>query len=137
MAAVSDRLGNTGSCGGESGDAGSDDGEGSGGGRWLGRRRKAPRWRIRRWGGLRRRKTARATAAGSAATVDAITRRIASLRDRSSVAEMEVRAEAAAAIVVANGVFSGGKRRPSHPSLIPSTKQKKLGSFYSINQTRK
>uniref|UniRef100_A0A0D3EVP2 DUF834 domain-containing protein n=1 Tax=Oryza barthii TaxID=65489 RepID=A0A0D3EVP2_9ORYZ len=281
-AAVGDRLGNAGSCGGESGGAGSDDGEGSGSGRWLGRRRKAPRRWIQRWGGLRRRKTARATVAGSAATVEtsstaaalrgsaapdpvvgkaaaadptigraaptdpaaarpsvvmarataegsaaadptmgrvaptedssgdggrlggdggdklgqqrrrgarrhqdpvvgkaaaadptiregcadgsgggptvcrrprsswrhrpiasrpfvgpkvnAITRRIASLHDRSSVAEMEVRAEAAVAIVVANGVFSGGERRPSHPSLIPSTKQKTgIVLFYKPN----
>uniref|UniRef100_A0A0E0Q575 Uncharacterized protein n=1 Tax=Oryza rufipogon TaxID=4529 RepID=A0A0E0Q575_ORYRU len=104
-------LGGTGSCGGEGGGGGSDDGEGcadgSGGG-------PAP-WLLR-------------------AKVDAITRRIASLRDRSSVAEIQVRAEVAAAMVVANGVVSGGKRRPSHPSLVPSTKQKTgIVLFYKPN----
>jgi hypothetical protein len=45
-----------------------------------------------------------------------------------------VRAEAAAAMVVANGVVSGGKRRPSHPSLVPSTKQKTgIVLFYKPN----
>uniref|UniRef100_A0A0D9YGQ3 Uncharacterized protein n=1 Tax=Oryza glumipatula TaxID=40148 RepID=A0A0D9YGQ3_9ORYZ len=120
-------LGGTGSCGGEGGGGGSDDREGcadgSGGGPTVRRRPRSSR---------RRRPIASRPFVGP--KVDAITCRIASLRDRSSVAEMEVRAEAAAAIVVANGVFSGGKRRPSHPSLIPSTKQKTgIVLFYKPN----
>uniref|UniRef100_A0A0E0CAG5 Uncharacterized protein n=1 Tax=Oryza meridionalis TaxID=40149 RepID=A0A0E0CAG5_9ORYZ len=99
-------LGGVGSCGGEDGGGGFDDGEGcadgSGGGPTVRRRPRSSRRRCRR----------------------RHHRRIVSLRDRTSVAEMEVRAEAAAAMVVANGVVSGGKRRPSHPSLIPSNKQK-------------
>uniref|UniRef100_A0A0E0D514 Uncharacterized protein n=1 Tax=Oryza meridionalis TaxID=40149 RepID=A0A0E0D514_9ORYZ len=46
----------------------------------------------------------------------------------------EVRAEAAAAMVVANGVVGGCKRRLSHPSLVPSTKQKTgIVLFYKPN----